>query len=100
MFRANSYAAPVVKIQKDRGHAIATSGPYATVRHPMYAGAILFLLGTPLLLGSWFGLALAPVIVVGLAVRAVLEERTLSAQFPTYADYAARVRYRFVPLIW
>jgi protein-S-isoprenylcysteine O-methyltransferase Ste14 len=100
VFRANSYAAPVVKIQKDRGHAIATSGPYAHVRHPMYAGAILFLLGTPLLLGSWFGLALAPIIVVGFAVRAVLEERALSAQFPSYADYAARVRYRFVPLIW
>jgi protein-S-isoprenylcysteine O-methyltransferase Ste14 len=100
VFRANSYAAPVVKIQKDRGHTIVTSGPYAVVRHPMYAGAILFLFGTPLLLGSWFGLALAPVIVAGFAFRAVMEERTLAAQFPDYADYAARVRYRFVPLIW
>ena len=100
VFRANSYAAPVVKIQKDRGHAVVTTGPYGYVRHPMYAGAILLLLGIPLLLGSWFGLALAPIIVVGFAVRAVLEERTLSAQLPGYADYAARVRYRFVPLIW
>ena len=100
VFRANSYAAPVVKIQEERGHAIATGGPYAIVRHPMYAGAILFLIGTPLLLGSWYGLALAPVIVVAFALRAVLEERTLAAQFPDYADYAARVRYRFVPLIW
>jgi protein-S-isoprenylcysteine O-methyltransferase Ste14 len=100
VFRANSYAAPVVKIQKDRGHAIATTGPYAHVRHPMYAGAILLLLGIPLLLGSWQGLALAPVLVAGFAIRAVLEERTLSAQLPGYADYAARVRYRFVPLIW
>jgi protein-S-isoprenylcysteine O-methyltransferase Ste14 len=100
VFRANSFAAPVVKIQQDRGHAIATGGPYAIVRHPMYAGAILFLFGTPLLLGSWIGLALAPVIVVAFGFRAVLEERTLSAQFPDYADYAARVRYRFVPLVW
>jgi len=100
VFRANSYAAPVVKIQEERGHAIATGGPYAIVRHPMYAGAILFLFGTPLLLGSWYGVALAPVIVVAFGVRAVLEERTLAAQFPDYADYAARVRYRFVPLIW
>jgi protein-S-isoprenylcysteine O-methyltransferase Ste14 len=100
VFRANSYAAPVVKIQKDRGHAVATTGPYAYVRHPMYAGAILLLLGIPLLLGSWYGLALAPILVVGFAIRAVLEERTLSAQLPGYADYAARVRYRFVPLIW
>jgi protein-S-isoprenylcysteine O-methyltransferase Ste14 len=100
VFRANSYAAPVVKIQEERGHAIATGGPYAIVRHPMYAGAILFLLGTPLLLGSWYGVALAPVLVVAFAVRAVLEERTLAAKFPDYADYAARVRYRFIPLIW
>jgi protein-S-isoprenylcysteine O-methyltransferase Ste14 len=100
VFRANSYAAPVVKVQKDRGHAIVTTGPYAYVRHPMYAGAILLLLGIPLLLGSWYGLALAPVLVVGFAMRSVLEERTLSAQLPGYADYAARVRYRFVPLIW
>jgi protein-S-isoprenylcysteine O-methyltransferase Ste14 len=100
VFRANSFAAPVVKIQQERGHAIATGGPYAIVRHPMYAGAILFLVGTPLLLGSWYGVALAPVIVVGFGVRAVLEERTLAAQFPDYADYAARVRYRFIPLIW
>ena len=100
VFRANSYAAPVVKVQKDRGHAIATTGPYAHVRHPMYAGAILLLIGIPLLLGSWYGLALAPVLVVGFAIRAVLEERTLQAQLPGYADYAARVRCRFVPLIW
>jgi protein-S-isoprenylcysteine O-methyltransferase Ste14 len=100
VFRANSYAAPVVKIQKDRGHAVATTGPYAHVRHPMYAGAILLLLGIPLLLGSWYGLALAPILVGAFAIRAVLEERTLSAQLPAYADYAARVRYRLVPLIW
>jgi protein-S-isoprenylcysteine O-methyltransferase Ste14 len=100
VFRANSFAAPVVKIQQERGHAIATRGPYAIVRHPMYAGAILFLFGTPLLLGSWYGVALAPVLVVAFGVRAVLEERTLAAQFPDYADYAARVRYRFVPLVW
>jgi protein-S-isoprenylcysteine O-methyltransferase Ste14 len=100
VFRANSYAAPVVKIQEERGHAIATGGPYAIVRHPMYAGAIPFLVGTPLLLGSWYGVALAPVLVVGFAVRAVLEERMLAARFPDYADYAARVRYRLIPLIW
>ena len=100
VFRANSYAAPVVKVQKERGHAIATTGLYAYVRHPMYAGAILLLIGIPLLLGSWYGLALAPVLVLGFAIRAVLEERTLQAQLPGYADYAARVRYRFVPLIW
>jgi protein-S-isoprenylcysteine O-methyltransferase Ste14 len=60
----------------------------------------MFLVGTPLLLGSWIGLALSPVLVAAFAVRAVFEERTLAVQLPEYADYAARVRYRFVPLIW
>jgi protein-S-isoprenylcysteine O-methyltransferase Ste14 len=100
VFRANSFAAPVVKIQKDRGHSIVTTGPYAHVRHPMYAGAIFFMLGTPLLLGSWFGLALGGVMIIAFGYRAVMEERTLLAQFPEYADYAARVRYRLIPLIW
>ncbi len=98
--KANSYAAPVVKIQKGRGHAVATSGPYAYVRHPMYAGALLFIAGVPLLLGSWWGLAAGPALVLIIAVRAVFEERTLAAALDGYADYAARVHYRFVPYLW
>ena len=100
VFRANSFAAPVVKIQAERGHKVSDSGPYAYVRHPMYAWAIPFLVGTPLLLGSWFGFACVPVLIVGLAVRAVLEERVLCAQLDGYGEYAARVRYRFVPFVW
>ncbi|HEY6254681.1 MAG TPA: isoprenylcysteine carboxylmethyltransferase family protein [Xanthobacteraceae bacterium] len=100
VFRANSYAAPVVKIQQERGHRIVTTGPYAIVRHPMYAGAIGFALGTPLLLGSWYGLALGVVMIAAFGYRAVREEATLAAQFPDYADYAARVRYRLVPFLW
>jgi protein-S-isoprenylcysteine O-methyltransferase Ste14 len=98
--KANSFAAPVVKVQKARGHAVATGGPYAYVRHPMYAGALLFIVGMPLLLGSWWGLAAGLSIVLILAVRAVFEERTLAAELEGYADYAARVRYRFVPYLW
>ncbi|ACC74181.1 isoprenylcysteine carboxylmethyltransferase family protein [Paraburkholderia phymatum] len=100
VFRANSYAAPVVKIQSERGHKVSDSGPYAYVRHPMYAWAILFLVGTPLVLGSWWGALCVPLLVVGLAWRAVLEERMLREQLPGYAEYAARVRYRFVPYVW
>jgi protein-S-isoprenylcysteine O-methyltransferase Ste14 len=100
VFRANSYAAPVVKIQKERGHTIVTTGPYAYLRHPMYAGAIFLLLGIPLLLGSWSGVALAVVMIAAFGYRAVREEQTLAAQFPEYAEYAARVRYRLIPLVW
>jgi protein-S-isoprenylcysteine O-methyltransferase Ste14 len=98
--RENSFAAPVVKIQRERGHSVVTTGPYAFVRHPMYAGAIPFLIGTPLLLGSWWGLLLTPLLIAVLAIRAVLEERTLKAELEGYAEYAKRVRHRFVPHLW
>lgn len=100
VFRANSYAAPVVKVQTARGHKVIDSGPYALVRHPMYGSALLLFIGTPLLLGSWWGLAAVPILVAGIGWRAVREERQLAAQLDGYADYMTRVRYRFVPLIW
>ncbi|MEZ5874516.1 MAG: isoprenylcysteine carboxylmethyltransferase family protein [Hyphomicrobiales bacterium] len=99
-FRENSYAAPVVKIQKDRAHKVIRTGPYSYVRHPMYAGALLLIPGVPLLLGSWWGLAASLVFIVLLAGRAVLEERTLKAELDGYAAYAARVRYRLLPHVW
>ena len=98
--RANTFAAPVVKIQTERGHRVVSDGPYAIVRHPMYGGALLLIVGTPLLLGSWWGLAATPVIVLLLAARAVLEERTLARELEGYRDYASRVRYRLVPGVW
>ena len=100
IMRTNSFAVPVVKIQPERGHRVISDGPYAVVRHPMYGGTLLLIAGIPLLLGSWWGLALAPLIVLLFAVRAVMEERTLMAELPGYTDYATRVRYRMVPLIW
>lgn len=99
-FRENSYAAPVVKIQKERGHRVVSTGPYAYVRHPMYAGALGFIVGAPLLLGSWWGLAGALLLVLAMSFRAVLEERALTAELDGYKDYAARVRYRLVPYLW
>jgi protein-S-isoprenylcysteine O-methyltransferase Ste14 len=99
-FKANSYAAPVVKIQKERGHQVVTSGPYAYVRHPMYSGALLCSVGAPLMLGSWWGVAAGALLLVAIGVRAVLEERTLTAELEGYADYATKVRYRLVPLVW
>jgi protein-S-isoprenylcysteine O-methyltransferase Ste14 len=98
--RANSFAAPVVKIQTERGHSVISSGPYGYVRHPMYSGAMLYFIGTALLLGSWWGVALTSVFAVLLIVRIPIEERTLRAGLPGYDDYAARVRYRLIPFVW
>jgi protein-S-isoprenylcysteine O-methyltransferase Ste14 len=99
-FRENSYAAPVVKIQRERGHKTVSTGPYAFVRHPMYAGGLLMFLGMPLQLGSWLGVAALALMVPLLAIRIVMEERTLAAELEGYRDYAARVRYRMIPGLW
>ncbi|MBT1511598.1 isoprenylcysteine carboxylmethyltransferase family protein [Bradyrhizobium sp. SRL28] len=100
VFRENSFAAPVVKVQAERHHRVVSSGPYAFVRHPMYSGIMLFFVGVPLLLGSWWGVAIAPVFAVLFAIRARIEERALVEGLPDYADYAERVRYRLVPGLW
>jgi protein-S-isoprenylcysteine O-methyltransferase Ste14 len=100
VFRENSFAAPVVKVQAARHQRVISSGPYAFVRHPMYSGIMLYFLGIPLLLGSWWGVALAPVFALLFAIRARIEERALIEGLPDYADYAARVRYRLVPGLW
>jgi protein-S-isoprenylcysteine O-methyltransferase Ste14 len=100
VMHANSFAAPVVKVQAERGHRVIDSGPYAHVRHPMYSGTVLFFFGAPLLLGSWWGVVMAPLFVMLFAIRAGIEERALLAGLPGYADYTARVRYRLVPGIW
>jgi protein-S-isoprenylcysteine O-methyltransferase Ste14 len=97
-FRENAFAAPVVKIQQ--GQRVIDTGPYAIVRHPLYASALLFLTGLPLLLGSWIGLALSSVFILGMGWRAVHEEQTLLAELQGYGDYVRRVRYRFVPYVW
>lgn len=99
-FQANSFAAAVVRIQTERGHRVISTGPYALVRHPMYAGAVLFLISIPLMLGSLWGLILAPIMASILAFRAVREERTLAAGLEGYADYMRRVRYRLIPGLW
>ncbi|MFK4500673.1 protein-S-isoprenylcysteine O-methyltransferase Ste14 [Bradyrhizobium japonicum] len=100
VFRENSFAAPVVKLQADRAQRVVSTGPYAHVRHPMYSGMILFFAGVPLLLGSWWGLVMAPVIVVLFAVRIGIEERTLREGLPGYSNYMTRVRYRLLPGVW
>jgi protein-S-isoprenylcysteine O-methyltransferase Ste14 len=100
VMRTNSYATAVVRIQDERGHQVISTGPYAFVRHPMYSGAVLYFLGIALLLGSWYAVAIAVVLIALFGLRAVWEENTLIAELPGYAAYAERVRYRLVPGLW
>jgi protein-S-isoprenylcysteine O-methyltransferase Ste14 len=100
VFRTNSFASPVVKVQTERHHQVISTGPYALVRHPMYASIMLFFVGVPLMLDSWWGVAFVPLFFLMFAFRTRIEERTLAAGLPGYADYATRVRYRLVPGLW
>jgi protein-S-isoprenylcysteine O-methyltransferase Ste14 len=100
VFRENSYLAPTIRVQKDRGQTVISTGPYHYVRHPMYACSILLFLGTPLLLGSWYGVLFSLIMIVGMGARAVMEERTLRDELPGYKEYLMQVKYRFVPYLW
>jgi protein-S-isoprenylcysteine O-methyltransferase Ste14 len=97
---SNRYFSSYVRIQTDRGHSVAGHGPYAHVRHPGYTGAILFGVASPILLGSlaafWVGVATVPLWIL----RTILEDKTLQSELDGYRDYAARVRYRLIPLVW
>ena len=99
-FRENPYLSPAVRLQSERGQKVVSTGPYHYVRHPMYATTIVFMVGTTFLLGSWYGLFLGALILVGIAVRAVKEERMLRAELPGYEEYMGKVRYRFIPYVW
>ncbi|HYW26002.1 MAG TPA: isoprenylcysteine carboxylmethyltransferase family protein [Terriglobales bacterium] len=99
-FRENPYLSPAVRVQRERGQRVVSSGPYRYVRHPLYSGVGLFALGTPLLLGSWTGLLFGTVIVAMVAWRAVREERTLRDELDGYEEYLSRVRFRLIPGVW
>ena len=96
----NPFFEKTVRIQSDRGHRVVDIGPYRLVRHPGYLGFFGWILSTPLLLGSWWAFVPALLSIAGIVVRTALEDRTLKAELPGYADYAKRTRYRLVPGIW
>jgi protein-S-isoprenylcysteine O-methyltransferase Ste14 len=97
---SNAFFSQVVRIQSERGHAVATNGPYRHVRHPGYAGAILYEVALSSLLASWWALIASGLCAILLILRTVLEDRTLLAELRGYADYAHQVRYRLLPGIW
>jgi protein-S-isoprenylcysteine O-methyltransferase Ste14 len=97
---SNAFFAEGVRIQQERGHAVATGGPYRYVRHPGYVGAIVASVGTPFLLGSLWGLIAAVLSATLYVVRTGLEDKTLMQELPGYADYARQTRHRLLPGFW
>jgi protein-S-isoprenylcysteine O-methyltransferase Ste14 len=98
VFRQNSYGASTIQIAE--GQTVISTGPYAFVRHPMYAGALVMLIGTPLALGSWWGLFAVLLILPVLIWRLLDEERFLRQNLSGYAEYQTKVKYRLLPFIW
>jgi protein-S-isoprenylcysteine O-methyltransferase Ste14 len=97
---SNKFFSTAVRIQMDRGHTVATGGPYRYVRHPGYTGFIVSFFGMALAFGSLWALIPAGLVACLLVVRTALEDRTLRDELPGYKEYAQRVRYRLLPAIW
>ncbi len=97
---SNKYFSSIVRVQDDRGHTVATGGPYRYVRHPSYVGFVLCALATPLIFGSLWALIPAVVMAAAIVIRTALEDRTLQEELDGYKDYARRVRYRLLPGVW
>ena len=98
VFRENSYGASTIQIAEDQ--KVISTGPYAIVRHPMYAGALVMLAGIPLALGSWWGLFFLFLTLSILVWRLLDEERFLHKNLPGYTEYTQKVRYRLIPFVW
>jgi protein-S-isoprenylcysteine O-methyltransferase Ste14 len=98
VFRENSYTSATVELAADQ--RVISSGPYAIVRHPMYAAALVMLLGIPIALGSWWGVLVVIALLPALAWRLLDEERFLARSLPGYVAYQASVRYRLLPHLW
>ena len=98
--KENTFAAPVVKMQKERGQKVVSTGLYSIVRHPMYAGATLLFISAPLLLGSVYGLIMGLVLIVTIAIRSLGEEAMLKQELPGYREYMQKVKWRLIPFIF
>ncbi|SDT60434.1 methyltransferase family protein [Bradyrhizobium canariense] len=98
VFRENSFTSATIELAADQ--KVISSGPYALVRHPMYAAALVMLSGIPLALGSWWGVLIVLAIIPALIWRLLDEERFLARSLAGYVEYQGRVRYRLLPPIW
>jgi protein-S-isoprenylcysteine O-methyltransferase Ste14 len=98
VFKENTFTSATIELASDQ--SVVATGPYALVRHPMYAGALALLLGMPIALGSWWGLLVIFAIMPALIWRLVDEEKFLARNLPGYREYLGKVRYRLIPLVW
>ena len=98
--RVNPFFSVAVRLQRERGHRVVSAGPYRFVRHPGYAAFVLLGWCGALALGSWWAAAFHVAVIVLFVRRAALEDRMLLEELEGYREYAARVRYRFLPGVW
>jgi protein-S-isoprenylcysteine O-methyltransferase Ste14 len=98
VFRVNSYSAATIELAPDQ--KVISTGPYAVVRHPMYTGGLVMLLGIPIALGSWWGVLVFAAIIPALIWRLLDEEAFLTKNLEGYAAYRKQVRYRLIPMLW
>jgi protein-S-isoprenylcysteine O-methyltransferase Ste14 len=98
VFRENSFTSATIELAPDQ--KVVSTGPYALVRHPMYAGALVMLLGIPIALGSWWGILVVAAILPALIWRLFEEEKFLARNLAGYVEYQNRVRYRLIPTVW
>lgn len=96
----NTYLSTLVRIQDDRDQHVIRTGVYSFVRHPLYLGCLLMLLGAPLLLGSIYSLIIFIIAVIVLVIRIYGEEKMLTTELEGYEEYKKNVRYRLIPFIW
>lgn len=98
VFRANTFTSATIEVASEQ--KVVSTGPYAVVRHPMYAGALVFMLGVPLALGSAWALSGVLALALVIVWRLLAEERYLARELSGYSEYRQRVRYRLVPHVW
>jgi protein-S-isoprenylcysteine O-methyltransferase Ste14 len=98
VFRENRFTSATIEVRNEQ--QVISTGPYAIVRHPMYAGAFIMLLGIPLALGSWWAFIFVFLLFAAIVWRLLEEEKFLLKNLPGYTSYRQKVRYRLIPLIW
>ncbi len=98
VFRENTFTSATIEVREEQ--KVISTGPYAVIRHPMYSGAFIMLLGIPLALGSWWALIFVFLLFAAIVWRLLEEEKFLSKNLPGYTSYRQKVRYRLIPFIW